>query len=212
MNSTAAISHINSIFNQYQAPGHASTPGKVYELYCLARTIEELRLRGFRFRFVGTSLGFKAGGGPVNQSFPYFELWLNNHSPKFRLWTDIQFWSLGSKINNLTDKKSGLHELDLVVVPEQTNGYPIVDDIALGVECKSNANFGKWILKQVLGVRREMSLLNGPFEAVLSTPNNYVEVRALPPSEFWLSFVDYEGLNYRHSAEQFGIEFKHWEP
>jgi len=171
-----------------------------------------LKTRGFNFRFVGTSLAFKASGGPINLSFPYFELWLGQNGVKFRLWTDIQFWSLGSLVLGLTDKKSGLHELDLIIVPEQSSGYPSVNEIALGVECKSNAKFGKWILKQVLGVRREMSLRTGPSRSALSTPSHLVEIPARPNSEFWLTYIDQDGDNYKHSAEFFGIEFKHWEP
>lgn len=218
MNVGAAIAEIDAIFDAYNAPKHASTPGKVYELYCLANTVEILKSRGFKIRFVGTGLAFKASGGKINSSDPYFEFWSPyEQQKKFRLYTDIQFWSLGSQLLNaqnvVCNKKSGLHELDIVAVPAGVTGFPTNEQIALGIECKSNGKFQKWILKQVLGVRREMSLLQPIGPSTLSVTGVVkVPVPAEPASEFWLCYVDHAGDNYAQSAEIFGIEFKNWEP
>lgn len=218
MNVGAAIAEIDAVFDAYNAPKHASTTGKVYELYCLAKTVEVLVSRGFKVKFIGTGLAFKASGGKINLTDPYFEFWspFEEHK-KFRLYTDVQFWSLGSqqlKAQNANcSKKSGLHELDIVAVPDGVTGFPTNNELALGIECKSNGKFQKWILKQVLGVRREMSLLRHMQASTLSVIGVHsVLVPAVPTSEFWLCYVDYSGRDYAQSAEIFGIEFKHWEP
>lgn len=214
MNVGAAIAEIDAVFDAYNAPKHASTPGKVYELFCLANTVEILKSRGFKIRFVGTGIAFKASGGKINPTDPYFEFWspFEEHT-KFRLYTDIQFWSLGSQHLYHCSKKSGLHELDIIAVEENVSGFPRHEDLALGIECKSNGKFQKWILKQVLGVRREMSYITEYQPSSLSVRGVVnISVPANPASEFWLCFIDHKGLEYGQSADVFGIEFKHWEP
>ena len=48
------------------------------------------------------------------------------------------------------------------------SGYPTYKNIAFGVECKAVSNFAKSILKEVLGVRRELSLLDRETKSLLS--------------------------------------------
>jgi hypothetical protein len=219
MDKNTAIASIKAVFAAYKAgkyaPNHGDNQGKVYELYCLSRVIERLKKRGFNLRLIGNGVAFKAKGGMIKTSDPCFEFWSPlTPTRRFRLWTDIQFWSLGSSQLSTPTKKSGLHELDIVAVPADFVGYPQFTDLALGVECKSNASFEKWILKQALGVRREMSLLSDPRRSALSCEKGVrsKKVPANPPSEFWLTFCDPGGLDYRFSAETFGIEFLHWQP
>ena len=39
-----------------------------------------------------------------------------------------------------------------------------------------------------------------------------LSVRAEPASEYWLAFIDDDGLHYRESPAEFGIELRHIEP
>jgi hypothetical protein len=101
-------------------------------------------------------------------------------------------------------------KIDIVVL-DILNGYPAYGNIALGVECKAAANFSKSILKEVLGVRRELSLLQARTQSSLSTlggtPTLFVP--AQPLSEYWLSYLDPAGNEYKESPQAFGVEFKH---
>ena len=76
------------------------------------------------------------------------------------------------------------------------------------------ANFGKNLVKEALGVRRELSILRDLRPSRLSqaqaTPSVYVP--AEPASEFWLAFTDPKGTNYTQSPAAFGIDFHHLEP
>ena len=108
---------------------------------------------------------------------------------------------------------SGRHELDIVAVEPGVTGYPRFDEIALGVECKSHANFKKSIVKEVLGIRRELCLLSQPQQSILTqlSPKNPTRiVPADPASEYWLAFCDPQGLQYSSSPAAFGINFYNW--
>jgi len=68
--------------------------------------------------------------------------------------------------------------------------YPKHNEIALGIECKAHANFDKSIVKEVLGVRRELSLLTNKVPSILTQCGGspLEEVRADPSSEYWLTY------------------------
>jgi hypothetical protein len=53
------------------------------------------------------------------------------------------------------------HELDIIVVPSGMAGRPNFDSVRIGVECK-NVGYTKEMLRALLGVRRELSLLQTP--------------------------------------------------
>ena len=109
--------------------------------------------------------------------------------------------------------RSAYHELDIVLVEESATGYPRYDEIYLAIECKSG-KFSKNFLREVLGVRRELSLYGGRLPSRLTTAGGepQVWVRAKPASEYWLAFIDDDGKHYRESPAEFGIELKHIEP
>lgn len=220
MNRQAAVSNIQSIFSKYKTIGtrdiqllQAMTDGKLYELFVLSHVLEDLRKRGFALSFVGTTLKFKASPGQIKTVDPHFELKSPN-GQNLWLFVDIEFETLGSSQPPGGNDHSGRHEIDIVVV-SVSRGYPQHDEIALGVECKAVANFGKSIVKEVLGVRRELSLLSSsPQQSTLTVyggapPEN---VRANPASEYWLAYTDPEGNNYRASPAAFSITFKNLQP
>ena len=94
------------------------------------------------------------------------------------------------------------------------SGYPSHQDIALGVECKAVANFSKGLLKEALGVRRELGILTSDTASILSSAGGipFVKVPMDPPSEYWLAFTDSKGTNYSQSPSTFGVELRHIEP
>jgi hypothetical protein len=219
MDKDQAIADIVSIFSGYDSLWSSATseleskkPGKLYELYVLTELLRDLRGRGFTIRFVGSSIKFKASPGQIKLSDPHFHL-VAPSGREFWIFVDIEFRTLGSDGHAAVDF-SHLHELDIVVV-DDTPPYPSFDNIALAVECKCVGNFEKQLIKEALGVRRELSLLpRFEQESILSRESAAppVNVRAHPASEFWLAFTDPKGTQYAMSPATFGIELRHIEP
>lgn len=216
---------ISTFFNTHKTCIKAtlakSTGGKIYELYCLARTLEWLRSTyGVSIRLVGTVVNFKASPGNIDRSRSYFVV--AKHGEFFELHTDIQVQTLGASNTRGWVGKSGYHEIDLVLIdPNVLDGdMPQHSDVALGVECKSNAKFEKGIVKQVLGIRRELSLLSNLTPSKLDRlfgPTIHLGgyspfVKADPASLYWLTYIDQSGDDYAVSPRFFSIEFKHWQP
>jgi len=234
MDSTAranAIAEIQRIFGAYRTarPNDpielaALTNGKLYELFVLSDVLTDLCSRGFTLTFVGSGprtgpaasssiLKFKASPGKIKSSDSHFEVRAPGSAKvDYRIFVDIEFDTLGHSQQPAGDN-SRRHELDIVVTIA-SSGYPTHDEIALGVECKAVANFYKGMIKEALGVRRELSLLQGPTASVLSCAGGrpLVQVRADPPSEFMLVFIDPKGRNYAQSPSVFGVMLKHLQP
>jgi len=193
-----------------------SRKGKVYELYCLARTVRFLKsFRGVSVRFVGARVDFKASPGRIDKSRSHFVV--SRGGAQFELHTDIEVRTMTAAWRREVADRSSYFEIDLVLVADAQHGQrPEHRQIALGVECKAHENFSKATVKEVLGVRRELCFQrrsgDGPLRSLeaLADPARLVNVD--PPSEFWLAFVDPKGMRYRAAPAVFSIEFKHWCP
>ena len=215
MDKTRAINAVMSIFGRYrrliptdQRLLSALNQGKLYELYVLSKLLLDLRRRGFLLHLFGQTLKFKQAPGRLKTSDPHFCLIAPDRTPLW-LFVDIEFHTLGKLISNAADL-SDRHELDIVLV-DATPHYPSPQNILLAVECKSAANFRKSIVKEALGIRRELSLLKDEVESALTNLGGSppVAVPAFPASEFWLAFIDGRGTSYAQSPSAFGITFKH---
>lgn len=184
------------------------TTGKLYELYVLARLLQQLARRGWTPFFSGGTIVLKASPGAIQPGDAHFEI---HHSggTVAEIYTDIQVTTLGSTLAQVSDY-SAYHEIDIVVVPAGTSGMPTPDELLLGIECKALANFRKSVVREVLGRRRELSFVIRGTEPCLLDASE--QVPANPPSEYWLTYIDPAGDNYRDSPRAFGIEFKHWQP
>lgn len=222
MKKSQALKHIHAVFAGYKRLHPPDKlwlrnlkSGKLYELFCLAKVIQKLRNDyGYRLAFKGASIRFQMSGGKIDPIDPHFEVQNRRGTIIFEIYTDIEFRTLGSSLTG-AGGLSACHELDVVIVEAGTIGHPPHDKIALGVECKSHAVFIKPILKEVLGIRREMSFLVPPTRSKLSltAPSRlYVDVPANPPSEYWLAFIASNGSLYSDSPKAFGIGFKNWQP
>ncbi|SFS85141.1 hypothetical protein [Brevundimonas viscosa] len=220
MDKAAAEAKIKGIFGTYTSlvgswKADGLTDGKLYELYVLSRVIEDLASRGFRLRFIGSSLKFKAAPGYVHQTDPHFDVFSpGSTSPDFQLFTDIEIETLGSA--QLSHKDDGCHhELDIAVIDAGiAGGRPTHEQVALGVECKAVAGFGKNLVREALGLRRELSLLAGeaPSRLAQALRRLHPLVPAEPPSELWVAFIDPKGMNYWRSPAVFGVDLRHWPP
>jgi len=221
MDRAQAIKEIERLFSHYKTLTSADTrllkaltDGKLYELYVLSHVVRELYARGFRLTFRGNDLQFKLSPGRIRPSDPHFEI--TSPDPLQRqlwLFVDIEFETLGAGRGGGPPDRSHRHEIDIVIV-DVDYGYPTYLNIAFGVECKAVANFDKSILKEVLGVRRELSLLADHQRSILSAHGGVpqVDVPANPPSEYWLAYTDSVGNLYQQSPAAFGIEFRHLLP
>ena len=196
------------------------TGGKLYELYCLSKVIDELvHSYGYAVRFVGRNIEFKMSPSMIKAGDSHFEVGGRAGSPLFEIYTDVEVTTLGTSIaaqaGLVANDRSTFHELDIAVVDAGTKGRPRHDQVALGVECKSHATFHKSIVKEALGLRRELSFVQGPGPSTLSVHSpipHMVEVPADPASEYWLAFADPTGKQYESSPRSFGIRFCHWQP
>ncbi len=190
----------------------ASTTGKVYELVCLAHVVSALRQRGFQIQFKSgqSKIKFKASPGPVNHSYPRFDVMPPGGGTPVEIWTDVEFLTLSVGISQTSDL-SKCYELDIALVEPINDGErPRHDQIVLGVECKARASGLKETIKQALGIRRELSFYGSGFYSTLSVlASNPETVPANPPSEYWLLHTDRRILNYKDGPAHFGVKIEH---
>lgn len=216
---TKAKKQIKSIFEKYSSlklkhKSLSSTDGKLYELYVLSRLLKELVKRGFKVSLNGHSIKFQASPGHISPGDSHFDVRIKGQSSaKFKIYTNVEVRTLGSALTG-TSQACGHHELDIVVVHAGATGKPTFSDVVLGIECKAQGRFKKSMIREVLGLRREIAYLQPSQASVLSQyqTKKKVAVPAEPPSELWLAFTDSKGLNYGYSPKAFGIELKHWQP
>lgn len=187
----------------------AMTAGKLYEAHVLSRVIEALATQeGYSIRLINSAfLPLKSAPGPINRSYAYFELWRSG-SLRAEIWTDVEFISLScaARGNAGSPSPGDYHELDIVVAEEGLSGRPLYDAIWLGVECKNTAAYTKNLLKEILGIRRELSFLQPP-QATCFANWPRPTVPAKPPSCLMVYSADQNVANYSGPGEVFGIDF-----
>ena len=186
------------------------TDGKLYEAYVLSRVVEKLNnIENMTLTLVGgTKMKLKSSPGPINPAYPHIRL-ERNGGYVADLWTDVEFLALSycSQGTSSPPTKGHYHELDLVVVEAGATGRPRYNQIWLGVECK-NTSYQKGLLKEILGIRRELSLLSN----VNKTCFNYwprTSVPANPPSCLIVYSTDSGVTDYADPGSVFGIDFEY---
>jgi len=175
----------------------------------LSRILEHLHHdENYRIILVNSSLiPLKSAPGPINPRYPHFDLmWRGNKVAE--LWTDVEFLALSySRAGRSTTQRGDFHELDIVIVDPGISGRPTHKNIWLGVECK-NTGYTKDLLKSILGIRRELSLLAGNQSTHFSKwPRT--SVPADPASCLVVYSTDPAVLHYASPGEIFGIDFVH---
>ncbi|HBL80438.1 MAG TPA: hypothetical protein DDZ79_11205, partial [Aequorivita sp.] len=109
----------------------------------------------------------KQKGGPINRSFPYFEVWKNSNL-KYELFTDLYFNTLSYhfKGSPTVQTNGDYHELDIALIEAHLNGIPKFSEVVMAVECK-NTTISKNIIRELLGYRRELSFVkNSPNKTI----------------------------------------------
>lgn len=218
MTGAEVMGRITELFRRYMtAPQRASfdilpaalTSGKLYEAYVLALVSRELvTAEGYELRLVNDEfLRLQSSPAPINRQRPRVELRLSGRCVA-EMWTDIQFLALSYAMSSGRPPERGdHHELDIAVVEPALDGRPQHDKIWLAVECK-NTEYHKGLLKEILGIRRELSLLQEP------QPTRFrkwprEKVPASPPSCLVVYSTDPAVLEYARPGEVFGIDFQH---
>ncbi len=187
--------------------------GKLYEAYSLAILCRNLKEKeGFRLVLSkGHKLYLKRGTGPINRNYPCIQAYKNDELVA-EIWTDVCFLSqsylrTSSFLRSAQPQYGDYHELDILMVDPGLESYPTPDQIWLGVECK-NTGMKKGILKEILGVRRELSFISEECETKFSKwPQS--KARSNPPSCLLLFSSDSSVKNYSCSGRFYDIKFIH---
>ena len=183
------------------------TDGKLYEAYIVGVVSENLvNQENLELTLVnGNYLHLKSSPGPINRNYPHIDV-SRAGSKVAEIWTDIEYMTLSFYRSGATSPQKGYyHELDIVVVEPNLTDRPLHRQIWLGVECK-NLEYEKRLLREILGVRRELSLLTQPKQTSFRNwPNR--SVPADPPSCL-LVYSSRPGISeYSEPGREFGIEF-----
>lgn len=213
-----AVAKVNEIFATYGSStggtdlvGEEWKAGKVYEAWILSVVLERLeQIEGFEVALVGGSkVHLKSSPGPINTNYPHFVL-SRTGSESLAVWTDVEFSTLSFHLKGLSGSpgKAHRHELDVVVVPVGTIGYPNPTEIMLGVECK-NTGFQKHMARAILGVRRELSMLRNEEHPTPFVTWPRSGVPAVPPSVVMVFSTDPAVDEYNAAGVVFGVDFCH---
>lgn len=184
------------------------TAGKLYEAFVLAKVAENLsRTEGYQLRLVNDhSLRLKTSHGGVNRRYPFIAI-RDRGTTVAEVWTDIEFLSLSYSISGGTrvPNRGDFHELDIVVLEPGVDGKPRHDQVWLGVECK-NTSYQKGLLKEILGIRRELSYLKDQMPTHFRNwPRSTVP--AEPASCLLVYSTDPAVQEFASPGEAFGIDF-----
>jgi hypothetical protein len=183
--------------------------GKIYEAYILAFVIEKLVIvEGYSVQLVNNgTLVLKQKGSPINRTYPYFTVHKNGKLIG-EIFTDTEFTSLSFKLRRGTTFIPGdFHELDIAMFKPGCSGRPGHDQILLAVECKAT-EIGKNTFREMLGFRREMTLLTNVNPTIFNTwPVR--TVNSDPPSVHLCFSTDPAIIRYADNGRCYGIYVIH---
>lgn len=189
---------------------------KAYELSAMLDMMRSIRAFRPTLTFQlrnGSAVGFQRHRGPIVRTATSHVAILENGGVVGEIWTDVECVAISAP----TSAKFHLghifgmgHELDIVVVKPRTNGRPLPNEILLAAEAK-NRSFSKELLKQILGVRREMTMRRSHRPR---SPRHWFawwtpRLPANPPSGL-IAYCSYPNIaNYGGPANYWGIHMKH---
>lgn len=171
---------------------------------------ELVNSEGYQLRLVNSEfLPLQSTPRPIDRRRPRVEVRTATRCVA-EMWTDVEFLSLSySRRAGGPPERGEYHELDIVVVDQDLEGRPPHSNIWLAVECK-NTGYNKGLLKEILGIRRELSLLQDPIRTKFRKwPRETVP--ANPASCLVVFSTDRAVLEYARPGEVFGIDFRHEE-
>lgn len=167
-------------------------------------TLENFDITLLNSRFIA----LKSSPGPVNRTYPHFEL-RRDGTVVAELWTDVEFTSLSYNKYSASRavQRGDYHELDIVITDYGVTDRPSHSQIWLGVECK-NTGYTKSLLKEILGIRRELSYLRDTIPTQFRKwPRSHVP--AYPSSCLIVFSTDPDVMAYSDPGDIFGIDFIH---
>jgi len=185
--------------------------GKIYELFVLSVLLYCLKHTGCQLVATTATIRFKGKPGFIQRNDTAFEV-LDPFGKKIGVvHLNIQYHTLGSALSAAHPDRSFFHEFDISIARPAATTRPVHDDLMLGIECKSAGKMSKSYVREVLGLRREMSLYSHdpPQQSLLSSEigsmwNTYVSSQ--PESEIYLAFSDVmRGNKYKSSPALFSV-------
>jgi len=190
--------------------------GKIYEAYVLSLLARDLtRLENCELTLVaGTRFNLRTSHGATNPAYSRIIVKRQNNVIG-EIWTDIEFTSLSYYRDPQNSIRLGTrpppgsrHELDILMTSQNPYNYPTPDQILIGVECK-NTVYQKRMLREILGVRRELSYFSKPMPAAfIAWPR--ATVPAHPPSCLLVYSSDPSICTFTNPPnDTFGIDFFH---
>lgn len=186
------------------------TSGKMYEAHVLSIICEELKYKEGCSLVLknGSKIVLKTSGGGINRKYPWIEVWRNGKLIG-EIFTDIHFVSMSYFLSKKASPPSPgeYHELDIVMTKAGVVNKPEYNDILIGVECK-HTEYNKSLLKEALGVRREMGLLSESNKTIFSRWPS-CSVPSNPASCFLVYSSSNKVAAYEAPGKIFGIEFNH---
>jgi len=203
-------------------PIRSNLPGLIFELYSLVDILKKLKNRNYTISaqnlFNGTFKYAQKPSIPNRNSYSWLTI-QNNFQFQYEIWLNIEFIGISGHysyrkniINKNSDLNSNLfrtnftHELDIAIIRSGINRRPFYYEVKLAVECKDTQNFGKGVLKQLLGIRRELS-------CYLTIPQMNPITKRLtyqcPPSEYWIYSSNRDVNKLRHVGRFWNLEFIH---
>jgi hypothetical protein len=215
---------IEELFSNYRSAKSKITPdkltrGKIYEAFILSKVLESLNNKENLFIVLKNDSNYKLKSSPgvINRKYPRFDLYkseatyLKNPKNVFaEVWTDVEFLTLSyaRHISKREPRNGEYHELDILVSSPNLNDgeRPTPKQVYLGIECK-NTNYKKSYLREILGVRRELSYLKGEQykTAFDHWPSSITNV--YPPSCLQVYCVDGRINNYKEAGILHAIDF-----
>lgn len=195
---TNAINTISTVFTNVLGPGsglQASLAGmvasKLYEAKVLSAVLSRLSAAGYSFVVVNGSVSLKAAPGPINNSYAHIQV-TKGRRHVANIWTDVEFVGLSSyKLAGLTtpSARGEYHELDVLVCDPSATVRPRSDQVFIGVEAKHWRDIPKKLLREILGVRRELSYVNGVSGAPTVTAKTFNPIlHSVPASHLIFAF------------------------
>lgn len=204
------------------------THGKLFEILALSKLLTQLKRLMPHCKFdlmdenvKGNRLVLQSAPGFAHPGRSYIRV---RHRGMIiaTVWMNVEFEGLsGNKTGAI--KSGSYHEADILVLGKvnlTTSFRPSYEDVLLVIECKSLTVLPKSVLRGLLGLRREMGLLNKQQPSALSAldgvdPTSHVELKSrmgLSPAShlifFYPNHYDFDPKKeWDAPAERFGLEF-----
>ncbi|MFL9959573.1 hypothetical protein PQR02_00155 [Paraburkholderia sediminicola] len=204
--------------------------GKLFEFYAFLKLLERIRLTdpGCTFRAQRLVKGqyiYNGSPGLANPRRSHVCITLSD-STKMTVWQSVEFVGLGAMEHASASTRNGdYHEADILIIegpsPKKTQPKfrPTADDVVLLVECKFMPSVSKQVLRNMLGLRREMSFLHSEIDSPFSPAASGFKIK-LPAtrgtndgqtSHLLLAYAFPSNssieMQWKRPSQRFGIEY-----